>query len=347
MTTPVIAQELIDSIIDYLQEDVQTLRAISLTCKACQLRAQYHIFADLFLDAQRYQAFLSLLEHSPQVAPLVKNVWIKGKVGLDTIPDPTSENGWKLRSLDQEEFFLEHLSSTTSRLPGVTSLRLSSMHWPFFPQILKPPNTTLSSIRHLDMYRLRVGHVNEYFDFIAAFPFLETLKWRALIYEADNGSVTILRRVTPLIVGLGELYIHMSEKLVEWLLGQSPHPRVHTFFASMWETDVGHLRQLCKSPIGATLESVHINLERNVSHHVFTGACASVFFLSIQALSLKNDQFQEKFLIHSASVTVSAFVRYTSTLPNLILVLARYRVGQLRKENCGYQFYWATLMPIL
>ncbi len=104
MTTPVknsvpsessrsVPQELIDFTLDFLHDDVPTLRACSLVSCAFLPCSRHHIYSNVFivhidkLDSFRkyagqlyqYQNLAALLEHSPHLAPLVTRFGIHGK----------------------------------------------------------------------------------------------------------------------------------------------------------------------------------------------------------------------------------------------------------------------------
>ncbi len=104
MTTPVkndvpvdsslpVPQELVDFTLDFLHDDVPTLRACSLVSRAFLPCSRHHIYSNVFivhideLDSFRkdsgqlyqYQNLAALLEYSPHVAPLVTRFGIHGK----------------------------------------------------------------------------------------------------------------------------------------------------------------------------------------------------------------------------------------------------------------------------
>ncbi|KAK0214259.1 hypothetical protein EDD85DRAFT_253564 [Armillaria nabsnona] len=104
MTTPVknnvpdhsslsMPQELVDYTLDFLHDDVPTLRACSLVSRAFLPCSRHHIYSNVFivrigeLDLFRkypaklyqYQNLVALLEHSPYIAPLVTRFAIHGE----------------------------------------------------------------------------------------------------------------------------------------------------------------------------------------------------------------------------------------------------------------------------
>ncbi|KAK0222720.1 hypothetical protein EDD85DRAFT_253204 [Armillaria nabsnona] len=103
MTTPVensvpgesslsVPQELVDFTLDFLHDDVPTLRACSLVSRAFLPCSRRHIYSNVFivhideLDSSRkyagqlyrYQNLVALLEYSPHLAPLVTRFGIHG-----------------------------------------------------------------------------------------------------------------------------------------------------------------------------------------------------------------------------------------------------------------------------
>ena len=68
---PVLANELIDTVIDFLHEDRPSLCAFALVSKSCLPSARYHLFSDIDVNSQNFPSFLSLIESTSQIAPLV------------------------------------------------------------------------------------------------------------------------------------------------------------------------------------------------------------------------------------------------------------------------------------
>ncbi len=81
-----VPQELLDNILDFLHDDILTLRTCSLVSHAFLPRSRYHIYSNVFIvhiagldlireqyAGQLYQCqnLAALLEHSPHVAPLI------------------------------------------------------------------------------------------------------------------------------------------------------------------------------------------------------------------------------------------------------------------------------------
>ncbi|SJL14129.1 uncharacterized protein ARMOST_17584 [Armillaria ostoyae] len=138
-------QELIDFTLDFLHDDIPTLRACSLVSRAFLPCSRYHIYSNVFIvhvrdldifreqyAGQVYQCqnLAALLEHSPHLAPLVRRFGIHGKSWMtnvlkDTSLFPTIQS---LRNLSHLEF----ISSTTrGRFPVETySLFLAALRSP-------------------------------------------------------------------------------------------------------------------------------------------------------------------------------------------------------------------------
>ena len=71
---PVLANELTDTVIDFLHEDRPSLCAFALVSKSCLPSARYHLFSDIDVNSQNFPLFLSLIESTSQVAPLVRGL---------------------------------------------------------------------------------------------------------------------------------------------------------------------------------------------------------------------------------------------------------------------------------
>ncbi len=117
-----VPQELIDYILDFLHDDVSTLRMCALVSHTFLPSSHYHIYSNVFIvhideldlfgekysgQLYQYQNLTALLEYSPHVAPLVTRVGIHGKSDsmtnllMDTYLFPIIQS---LRSLSHIEF---------------------------------------------------------------------------------------------------------------------------------------------------------------------------------------------------------------------------------------------------
>jgi len=85
---PYVPQELCDEIVDYIWDDVPTLRACAVTCHNWVWRAQRHIFRRVIINnASRFERFTRLLKAKPRFALYVRVLVIakarRGKTKVD------------------------------------------------------------------------------------------------------------------------------------------------------------------------------------------------------------------------------------------------------------------------
>lgn len=224
----ILAQELIDTIIDFLHADETSLKACSLTCKSFLFAARYHIFGDVTLAAHNFSRLVNLLDEAPHISTLVRHLAIHAPAGVTP--------GSRRQSTDEEIHLAQNLSSVTSRLQGVQSLHLGDIDFDLltFESIILTLSTTLPNVRHLNLCRLKFRSFMHTANFIAAFPLLRTLKWAWVSWDSHSDSDTVYkqsrRRSEALEVWIEDFKAGQSRCLIDWLLLQNPLPRVHTFY---------------------------------------------------------------------------------------------------------------------
>ncbi len=111
--SPSVPQEVVDDTLDFLHDDVPTLRTCSLVSRAFLFCSRYHIYSNVFivheLDSFRkysgqlyqFQNLAALLKHSPHIASLVTRFVIHG----------------------EESYWMEDILRYTSLFPIIQSLR--------------------------------------------------------------------------------------------------------------------------------------------------------------------------------------------------------------------------------
>ncbi|KZT70018.1 hypothetical protein DAEQUDRAFT_756661 [Daedalea quercina L-15889] len=83
-----IPQELCDEVVDYLWDDIHTLKACAMTCRSWVWRSQKHLFRDVAVNnATRFERFMRLLKSNNRIALYVRVLTIakarRGKTKLD------------------------------------------------------------------------------------------------------------------------------------------------------------------------------------------------------------------------------------------------------------------------
>ena len=83
---PALANELIDTVIDFLHGDRSSLCACALVSKSCLPSARYHLFSDIVVNAFNFPSFHSLIESTSHIAPLVQGLTVRGRDSLSKSP---------------------------------------------------------------------------------------------------------------------------------------------------------------------------------------------------------------------------------------------------------------------
>ncbi|PBK65481.1 hypothetical protein ARMSODRAFT_1022285 [Armillaria solidipes] len=178
-------QELIDFTLDFLHDDIPTLRACSLVSRAFLPCSRHHIYSNVFIvhtaefdlfrkyAGQLYQCrnLVKLLKHSPHVAPLVTRFGILAMSDLSVMKDvfrdtslfPTIQS---LRSLSHFEFIAGRNQELFRIDFPVATHRL------FVAALRSLPLKTLI-LKGIDFYR--DGHFEDVFTAAAASPALKHL----------------------------------------------------------------------------------------------------------------------------------------------------------------------------
>ena len=85
---PALANEVIDTIIDFLHGDRLSLCACALLAsKSCLPSACYHLFSDIMVNTFNFPLFLSLIESTSHIAPLVQGLTVHGRDSLSKLPE--------------------------------------------------------------------------------------------------------------------------------------------------------------------------------------------------------------------------------------------------------------------
>ncbi|KAK0209281.1 hypothetical protein DFS33DRAFT_523381 [Desarmillaria ectypa] len=115
-------QELVDQIIDYLHDDIQSLRACSTVCRTWTRSSQRHIFRQISIDLQPFSGILPMfcqsLTSTPHVAECLQHLSISEETSLGRANYPDT---------------LYSIHSLTALFPALVNLTTLSIDFNFSP----------------------------------------------------------------------------------------------------------------------------------------------------------------------------------------------------------------------
>lgn len=153
---PQLSNELTDRILDYLHDDVPTLKNCSLTCRSFLQRSRFNLFRIISVNIRNVQKFCDLLGEVPQLGIYVRELRVVG--------NPTESD---LTWVDT------HLPLITPKLQKVAHLYLTGgkqdMRFNALP--FKP----LKAVKQLTILGSSITNLNQFCDLLGSFPELEIL----------------------------------------------------------------------------------------------------------------------------------------------------------------------------
>ena len=155
---PALANELIDTVIDFLHGDWSSLCACALASKSCLPSTHYHLFSDIVVNTFNFPSFLSLVESTSHIAPLVQGLTVRGRDSLSKSPE--------------DVFFAENMSCVAPLLHNMICLKIVGLNWTF--RTLETLEHSLvhafkTKIRHLELQIYRFQSFSDATDFICHF----------------------------------------------------------------------------------------------------------------------------------------------------------------------------------
>ena len=250
-----LANELIDTVIDFLHGDRSSLYACALASKSCLPSARYHLFSDIEVTAENFPSFLGLVESTSHIAPLVRGFTVRGRSkALSRFIDK------KLA----DDFLARNMSRVASLLHNVIRLKIARLNWDF--RTLKTLEHSLvhafeTKIRHLELQILRFPSFKYATNFICHFSNLRhlDLNWVTWIWDNDPYTAPSLRTLDPLTVRTGEFTQGKVTPMLTWLHIQSPPPKLISATFCVTESIS---RYVIPSTFGETLQNLRFNGSR-------------------------------------------------------------------------------------
>ena len=149
---PRLSTELIARIVDYLHEDIRSLKNCSLTCHVFLSCSRRNLFRAVHLNLRNGLKFLNMLESSPGVSPYVKEVFLT------------------LKSRESPPWIDKHLPPISSKLPNVHTLHMQGQ-----AVYTATPLLGFQSIKNLYITGCELESTSTFLTLIGSFPKLEVM----------------------------------------------------------------------------------------------------------------------------------------------------------------------------
>ncbi|KAF7968533.1 hypothetical protein HWV62_30195 [Athelia sp. TMB] len=251
----ILAQELVDMIIDFLHADRAALAACSLTCHAWLPAAHLHLFYSVDASVRTLQTLCERLERWPQLAARVQCLSVGDRKSSDKEMPAAAEMVAEVRRL-------------ATLLPSVTHMKISGrfLRWSADTawNVLRALSCELSHVARLDLAHVAFFAFYHFAEFLSGFTALRrvTLLEVGWALELNLGGDTALRLAHPLAVALcvksGPRQAHCC---VEWIARQRPAPELHGFLLHV-EYEGGLLtRTLLQSPLAASIRTLYLRCD--------------------------------------------------------------------------------------
>ncbi len=202
--------ELSDYIIDFLYDDLQTLRACASTCHAWAPASRFHIFRTVSLNsANSTTSFRRLLDSSPDLGLYVHDLAVAKPTHVVTTLHPGE-------APEEPEPAQNALPSILALCPNLQTLSLTHADLKCLPDIGVLAHLTVSS---LTLSYCQFADLACVTDLVSSFPALASLSLSGLTWkdEARPFTPAPLPTLRSLVLGRDM----DSEKLFEWLQAAS------------------------------------------------------------------------------------------------------------------------------
>ncbi|KAF7975682.1 hypothetical protein HWV62_8787 [Athelia sp. TMB] len=288
-----VAQELVDTIIDFLHADRASLAASSLTCRAWLTAARYHLFHAVKVDIYTFPRILKLFKTSSHIAALVKTLSLSIENELEPEPEQLKPEPAQLEpeqgqleqgSLEPEQEYLEpepeepfldidecldimtaQLHDLTALLPSVRSMKIFQDWRP------RMPGTTwnflramadLSQVTRLDLFHFHIDRFSFFIGLLCAFPALEKASLYNVSWDIEDKPDMTLPLAHPVTLKLGmNASKPQALHFFRWLERQRPLPQVHTFLISV-EYKRGRLtRRVLQSALASSIRTLNLRYD--------------------------------------------------------------------------------------
>ncbi|KAI0332589.1 hypothetical protein GY45DRAFT_1320789 [Cubamyces sp. BRFM 1775] len=257
--------ELCDQAIDYLWDDIESLRACSLTCKAWLPSSRFHLFRNVRLrHAEDVVRFRALLASAPGIAPCVRKLSLSADYGGAT-PEgsPQEDDAW-----------VNGAAALLPLLSHITTLGLARVRWHALNEETRAAFAgVFKNVRQLFLFEVSFEASRDVVAFLSGFPVLQELYFQAVSWKHDSPSPFENPDTLHEFAEAGSMhlsYLFLDPKssptlVTEWLLKHPEEQRLRTIQLCWRELEntraVGDLLQAS----GASLESLQVEFPAGVS----------------------------------------------------------------------------------
>ncbi|KAI0636457.1 hypothetical protein C8Q77DRAFT_1050271 [Trametes polyzona] len=261
----IIPPELCDETIDYLWDDIDTLRACSLTCKAWLPASRFHLFRNVRLrHADDVFRFRSLLSSAPGVAPCVR------KLSLSADYNGATAEG----AAQEDDTWVNSAASLLPLLNNISTLGLARVRWHALNDETRAAFAGVcKSVRQLFLFEVSFEASRDVVAFLSGFPALQELYFQAVSWKHDSPSPFDEPNSPQALTDAGRMqlsYLFLDPKssptlVTEWLLKHPEEQHLRTIQLCWRELEntkaVGDLLQAS----GSSLESLQVEFPAGLS----------------------------------------------------------------------------------
>ncbi|KAI8982881.1 hypothetical protein BD414DRAFT_463930 [Trametes punicea] len=257
--------ELCDYTIDYLWDDVESLRACSLTCKAWLPSSRYHLFRNVRLrHADDVARFRTLLISAPGIAHCVR------KLSFSADYDGATAEG----SPQEDDAWVNGAAELLPKLNRIDTLGLARVRWHALHQKTRSAFADVfRTVRQLFLFEVSFDASRDVISFLSGFPALQELYFQAVSWKHDSPAPFDDPNTPHEFAEVGSMhlsYLFLDPKssptlVTEWLLKHPEEQRLRTIQLCWRELEntkaVGDLLQVS----GASLESLQVEFPAGIS----------------------------------------------------------------------------------
>ncbi|KAI0780387.1 hypothetical protein BD413DRAFT_496703 [Trametes elegans] len=255
----ILPPELCDEAIDYLWDDLDALRACSLTCKAWLPSSRFHLFRNVRLrHADDVARFRELLASAPGVGHCVR------KLSLSADYDGATPEG----AAREDDGWVDGAAELLPRLDRLGTLGLARVRWHALRAETHAALTRASRhVRQLFLFEVSFAASRDVVAFLSGFPALRELYFQAVSWK-DDSPAPFEGEEGGGSMALSYLFLDPKSSptlVTEWLLKHPEEPQLRTIQLCWRELEntraVGDLLQAS----GSSLESLQVEFPAGLS----------------------------------------------------------------------------------
>jgi hypothetical protein len=252
---PQLSNELTARIIDFLHDDVETLKACSIVCSSFLYPARKYLLHHAHIHIRNCMRFLQFLDANPSLGMHVRELHI-------TASNP----------MEQEETWVDkYLPLFAPKLPNVSHLELKGK-----VRYKSAPFRGFQSVKRISIIRTQVNDMNDFCALYGMFPLLEVAFFHDIfVYRIMTDAVTIpAYNPTKYLKWTQFNSCRLDpEQYVEWTLGIGMHRTMERVgvcpLQQVGMRSIGSLVAAC----GPALKYFKLALVGMVTQGGFVGTC--------------------------------------------------------------------------